>query len=240
MTLITILGSCRQDSLYNNHNYNITSIKNNISYPHYTKEIIQLISFCINNNISEEDTKYIFRSAILENTTIKWSETLKNNILNTDVFIIEIASRISYSYNNKYVHHILYDDSKYNSKYKDKITIRDLSDNEITEDIEEIYNILNNIKQINGNVNNLHNNIIIVGHIVTKLSGKRYDLLYLLENICNDKNILFINPVKEITKRGYNIIDLVHTNEHHINHYNDKGHSVIGNIYKEFIDKLRV
>ena len=33
------------------------------------------------HNISEEDTKYIFRSAILENTTIKWSDTLKNNIL---------------------------------------------------------------------------------------------------------------------------------------------------------------
>ena len=44
MSLITILGSCRQESLYKN--YNITSIQKNISYPHYTKEIIQAIEYC--------------------------------------------------------------------------------------------------------------------------------------------------------------------------------------------------
>lgn len=147
MTSITILGSCRQDSLYNN--YRITSLKNNISYPHYSKEILQLINFCLNNNIPEEETKYIFRSAILSNSTIKWSESLKNEVLNTDVFIIEIASRISYSYNDKYVHHILYDDTKYNDNYKNKIIIRDLTDEEIENDIDELCKILNNINNIN-------------------------------------------------------------------------------------------
>uniref|UniRef100_A0A6C0F160 Uncharacterized protein n=1 Tax=viral metagenome TaxID=1070528 RepID=A0A6C0F160_9ZZZZ len=232
MTSITILGSCRQDSLYNN--YRITSLKNNISYPHYSKEILQLINFCLNNNIPEEETKYIFRSAILSNSTIKWSESLKNEVLNTDVFIIEIASRISYSYNDKYVHHILYDDTKYNNNYKNKIIVRDLTDEEIENDIDELCKILNNRNNIK------KNNIIIVGHIVTKPSGKRYDLLCLLENICNKKNIPFINPVKEITKRGNRILDLVNTNEHHINHYNDRGHSIIGNIYRDFIDKIKV
>lgn len=33
--IITILGSCRQDSLYKK--YKITSIKNHLSYPHYSK-----------------------------------------------------------------------------------------------------------------------------------------------------------------------------------------------------------
>lgn len=222
MTLITILGSCRQDSLYKN--YNITSIKNNVSYPHYTKEMLQVINFCLKNNIPEEQTKCVFRSAILNNSIIKWSNKLKNEILNTNIFIIEIASRISYLYNNNYVHHILYDKIEYN-KYNDNILVRDLTDIEIENDIEDICKILKKP-------------IIIVGHIVTKLSGKRYELLCLLENICIAKNLLFINPVKEITKKGYNILDLVDTNEKHFNHYNDKGHDIIQIIYNDFIKKI--
>ena len=40
---ITIFGSCRQDSLYSNEKYEITKIQNDISFPHYTKEILELI-----------------------------------------------------------------------------------------------------------------------------------------------------------------------------------------------------
>jgi len=61
---ITILGSCRQDSLYNY--YNITNIKNNLTYPHYSKEIVQAIEFCKGKSpISHALTRSIFRSGIL-------------------------------------------------------------------------------------------------------------------------------------------------------------------------------
>ena len=52
--IITILGSCRQDSLYKK--YKITSIKNNLSYPHYTKEVLQVIKYCLFDNLSPEQT----------------------------------------------------------------------------------------------------------------------------------------------------------------------------------------
>ena len=65
MSLITILGSCRQESLYKN--YNITSIQKNISYQHYTKEILEVIKFCKYGHILPEDTLTTFRTSILHN-----------------------------------------------------------------------------------------------------------------------------------------------------------------------------
>ena len=223
MVRLTILGSCRQDSLYNN--YNVTSIKNNISYPHYTKEILQVIKWCLYNDISENDTLYTFRSGILNNNVIKWNTQIYNEFVNSDIFIIEIASRISYLYNNKYVHHILYDDPKYK---RNNITVRDLTDAEIINDIQEIKEIISLIKKP----------IIVVGHIVTIKTGKRYELSRLLSNTCNELKIQFIDPVGEIEKKGHNILDLVNTNETHYNHYNDKGHRVISEIYEEYIKNV--
>jgi len=43
---LTILGSCRQDSLYSY--FDVTNIKEKLTYPHYSKEIIQAIEFCKN------------------------------------------------------------------------------------------------------------------------------------------------------------------------------------------------
>ena len=216
MSLITILGSCRQESLYKN--YNITSIQKNISYPHYTKEILEVIKFCKYGHILPEDTLTTFRTSILHNKKLYFNNILENNFKNTKLCIIEIASKISYKYNNRYVHHILYD----NETYKNDIIVSQQTDEEIEEDIINIIKELNNIK------------IIIVGHIVTYNKGKRYELINLLEQICNKYNILFINPITEITKLGYNIKDLV-IDEPIISHYNELGHSVIEKIYNHYI-----
>ena len=92
---ITIFGSCRQDSLYSNEKYEITKIQNDISFPHYTKEILELIKFIKYNTMKPEETVNTFRSPILTKIPI-YSENYKDELLNTDVFIIEIASKISY------------------------------------------------------------------------------------------------------------------------------------------------
>jgi hypothetical protein len=42
--IITILGSCRQE--YLRTLYEITDIQDNISFPHYTKEMLEVIKFC--------------------------------------------------------------------------------------------------------------------------------------------------------------------------------------------------
>jgi len=162
--LITILGSCRQDSLY--EKYVITSIKENISYTHYTKEILEVINYCKFGNIDEEETKFVFRKPILNNTPLKFSKKIKNEFENTDIFIIEIASRKYYKYNERYVHHVLIDS---NEKIKENTEINYLSNEEIENDIIKIKE-------------ELKKPLIIVSHILTYENSKRNDLIFLLEN----------------------------------------------------------
>jgi hypothetical protein len=222
--IITILGSCRQDSLYKK--YNVTNIKELISYPHYTKEILEVINYCKYGNIEDNDTKYIFRTPMLNNTPIKYSEEIKKEFEKTELFIIEIASKKYYKYNNRYVHHILKDHNileKSNEKNKD-IEINDLSDEEIENDIIKIKQELNKP-------------IIIVSHISTYKNSKRDDLVILLEKICLKYNIPFINPIKELNKKGYDITELTENNN--INHYNYLGHEKILEVYSDFINNKK-
>lgn len=218
---ITILGSCRQDSLYSI--YNVTSIKNNISYPHYTKEMLEVIKFCKFGHISPEKTIYTFRSAILNKKPIYFTPELKTEFEETDIYILEIASKITYMYDDIYLHHISSEDI-YNTSIKNKIIQRVQTNEEIENDIITIKNMLNKP-------------IIIVGHIVTYNKGERYNLLMLLEEICSKYNIPFINPVKEFNKMGYHIKDLI-MNENVIAHYNNKGNELIRMIYTSYINNI--
>ena len=221
---ITILGSCRQEAIESL--YSTTSIKNNISYPHYTKEILSVIRFCLYGDVPPNETLFTFRSAIINNKPIYFTEELKNEFLNSDVYVIEIASRKSYKYKNRYTHHILYDDIKFNRQYKNDIICNVQSDSEIENDIIEMKNLLNKP-------------IIIVGHIVTKSHGSRYELVKLLENICLKHDIFFINPIKEVNQRGLNISNLV-KNEPVIAHYNEKGIEQMKDIYKKYIELVKL
>ena len=135
---ITILGSCRQESLYDK--YNVNRIRNDISYTHSTKEMLEVIKFCKYGNVSPEETLYTFRTPILNKQSIVPDE-YKYEFEKTDIFILEIASRKTYEYNNRYLHHIVYDDDRYvNNDIKDKIRINKQTDEEVEEDIIQIKN----------------------------------------------------------------------------------------------------
>ncbi len=70
--VITIFGSCRQSSLYSK--YNVTNIQEDLTYPHYTKEILQAIRFCKGiSSITEEQTALCFRTCILRNKNVNWN-----------------------------------------------------------------------------------------------------------------------------------------------------------------------
>jgi hypothetical protein len=58
-----------------------------------------------------------------------------------------------------------------------------------------------------------------------------------LETICNKHNVLFLNPVKEFTARGYDVNECV-VKENLLSHYNDKGHSIMKEIYKDYLQRL--
>jgi hypothetical protein len=218
--LSTIFGSCRQESFYEMPELNITGIRDNISYTHYTKEILEVIKFCKHGHISPEETTSVFRTPIIKNQKLFFNDILKQNFINTRIFILEIASRTSYLYNGNYVHHILFDNENFNKR----IIVNKQTDEEIE----------NDIIQIKYELNDRH--MIIVGHIVTHYFGNRYELLTLLENICEKHNIYFINPVKELTKLGYKVKTLLMEDG---THYNDAGHAAIKQVYCNFIRTIK-
>jgi hypothetical protein len=217
---ITILGSCRQHTLRNK--YNITNIQEQLSYPHYTKEILEVIKYCKCNHIENQETINVFRSPILTKVPANFQE-LNNEFNSTNIFILEIASKIKYNYNNMYVHHIATEET-YNVPIINEIKIETQLKEEIEEDILKIKNELNKP-------------FIIVSHLVTKNSGERYNLSCWLEEICLKYNIPFINPIKELIKKGVNLEDIF-LKENVLAHYNEKGHNEILKIYSEYIDKL--
>ena len=216
---ITILGSCRQDSLYKK--YKITSIKNHLSYPHYSKEVLQVLNYCLFDNLTPEQTM-IFRSPILSNRPIQNNPFL-NEIKKSDIIFIEIASKKYYKYKNLYGHHIMYDDYKYN-KHKNDIETGVLEDKEIIKDLNKIVELLPLKK------------IIFVGHLVTKKEGDRYDLLTLIKNFCLKNNILFIDPMEELLKNNFSVNEVIEDPTTYFAHYTKKGHEEILKIYEKYIN----
>ena len=218
--IVTVFGSCRQLSI--SDTYTVTNIQEELTYPHYTKEILQAIQFCKGiSSITEEDSAICFRTCILKNKGITWYQC-KEEFDMTDVFVIEIASRISYEYKNLYLHHIQADPTS-TWKEKDNITIRDLNDDEIEEDIVSIVKLLH------------PKPVLIVSHFSTYANSKRSILASLLERICLKLNIPFINP--SILLCDYTASQLFES-EKTLNHYTPFGHSVISQKYKECIDAL--
>lgn len=221
MSVITIFGSCRQHSLKNL--YNCTNIQEDLTYPHYTKEVLQTIRYLKYKNLTDTEVKYTFRTPILTKRINFHYESLKNQYYSSDVFVIEIASKLFYKYDNKYLHHISSED-EYNVDIKNDIEIGKLTKLEIENDILEIKTELNKP-------------FIIVSHLVTRESGDRQELKCWLEEICFKNNIPFIDPIKELKKKIHNV-DHLFLDEKVLAHYNDMGHGTILNIYKEYIDKI--
>jgi hypothetical protein len=218
---ITVLGSCRQYSI--RKDYHVTSIQENLSYPHYTKEMLEVIKYCKFNHLTPEQTKYTFRTPILNKCPDAYQKSYQKEFEETDLFVLEIASKLCYEYNGIYTHHIA-SEPEYNTSIKDDIKIRKQDDDEIENDILEIKSLLNKP-------------ILIVSHLVTYDKGERYNLAELLEKLCSKYNIPFINPIKEFKKRNISMDDLFHI-EKVLAHYNQKGEEEIRKIYKETIDQI--
>ena len=216
MVNVTVFGTCRLDSLTNYNN----RIKNEISYTYDTKEILEVIKFIKYNNIEPKDTITTFRTPMLTKNPI-YSSNFEGLFEKTDIFIIEICGKKTYKYNNFFVHSALCNYS--NDSISQQIIINQQSDKEIENDILDIIRELNTTK------------IIIVGHIVTDDKSERYKLSELLKNICFKYNLLFINPVVEICKKGYSINELVN-HDKKIYHYNENGSKIINEIYEEYIN----
>jgi len=224
MVCITILGSCRQQCISNY--FNVTNIQKTLNYPHYTSEILQQIRYLKYKNIQNEFTKYCFRDGLLSKCSKEISDEsyniLKKEYDETTFFLIEIASRIKYKWNNLYLHHISVEE-QYNFFDRDKIIVEDLTDEEIENEIIQIKNEL------------YPKPFIIISHFATYEKGKRYELTQLLKNICKKHNIPFLNQSDIIKEFGTNIL----INEEVLAHYTSEGEEIVGKVLFNKINQVK-
>ena len=217
---VTIFGSCRQQPLL--AHYAGTSIQEALTYPHYTKEIIQAIEFC--KGMPIHHTQHCFRSGILNKTPITNQADLQREYEESDVIVVEIASRLCYEWNNLYLHHIATED-QYGFYDRNAIIQRELTDEEIEADLWRIKQLVQSGAK--------PKKLLVASHIYTRDQGKRYNLVSLVEHLCRKYDISFISPSE------YLVHDTdVYQEESVLAHYTDKGKHLIGLVYKEKIENL--
>jgi hypothetical protein len=163
-----------------------------------------------------------FRSGVLNKKPIQNHQHLIEQFNNTDIFLVEIASRLQYKWNGFYLHHILSEES-YNFYDRENIEISDLTDNEIEEDLLKIRDLLS------------PKPFIVVSHFYTRESGKRYELVQLLRSLTTKHNIPFIDPMDFLSQYDPRIIFEI---EPVLSHYTNFGHKLISQVYKDKIDQV--
>lgn len=218
--LTTAFGSCRIDMVSNQ-----TNLNNIISYTHSTKEVIQLINVLSGKLIIPHPyNKLCFRTGILENKPIYCTDLHKQLFSKSDVFLIEICSRKNYIHSDYYLHHLCVDKRfKYIcapleifENYRMEIQ----TDKEIETDIEEIQRLL------------FPRKIIIVSHYNSKINGKyiplRNSLINLLQKICSNNDIPFVNPTEVL--KNYRQHEIMTRD---LGHYTDWGKPIL----KQFLDE---
>lgn len=226
MELITIFGSCRQLSV--GAHLPTTDIMNGLNYPHYTKEILQEIKYLKTRHMSDHEANVCFRSGLLgQPMSNEKYEHFKAQFDSSTIFLVEIASRICYEWNTSshnqahYMHHIATED-QYGFYDRANIRTRDLSDEEIEEDIIQIRNEL------------YPRPFIIISHFSTYNHGKRYELVQLLNRLCKNYNIPFINQ-SDIVRDNPHFLE----NEPVLAHYNAEGNAYVGSLLFQKINEVR-
>ena len=223
MYRIINMGSCRQDRLEKKFiTFNVNKL---ISYPHSTKEILEVIKFCKFGYLMPDETTYTFRTAMLNKQPIIYRKQLTSNFNMGNVYVLEITSNKVFLYDNKYLHHIVTDTID-DENIKQNVKISFLTKDEIEMDIIEIKKLLKKP-------------IVVVSHLITSYEGRRYELSEWLRDICKIHNIIYINPVEEFVKNNISLKDAF-VNETKLAHYTDYGHSQISQIYYNIISKINI
>ena len=220
MAKITILGSCRQDSIFDN--FSVTPVRDELTYPHYSSEALQAAKY-ISGQFFYENIKLdiAFRSFLL-NGKIRDSRKLMRDFAQTELFIIEIASRKYYKVGNTFAHHIL-EDWSFESSKRHTIEIGYETDQIVESNILKMRDIFS------------PRPMMIVTHFYTKSTGLRFDLVDLIKRIGKKHDIPVFDPVNELG--GFDAVDNFTEKETVLSHYSEDGHKVVGEKYIKFIKK---
>ena len=219
MAKITIFGSCRQDSIYNS--FSVTRIRDELTYPHYTSEALQAVKF-VSGKINKQNLNLniAFRTSLLDGK-IGSDQKLRNDFRNSDLFIVEIASRKSYKVEDTFAHHII-EDPELSHLQNSELIIDFESDDMIEQNILEMQSIFE------------PRPMTLVTHFYTKKSRMRYEFVTLLKQIGEKHKIPVFDPVEQFG--GCDMILESLEPEKVLTHYNRMGHQFVGTKYKEFIE----
>lgn len=221
LPVVTIFGSCRQDSVKNH--FIVTRIRDGLTYPHYPKEIIQAINYCMRKIPATSGVKKTFRNSLLGESLVS-QKKLYYDFKNTDLFVVEVASRLEYSDGDLFYHHIAFDDPIDLSKILDKSKLKNIERRQST-----LAEVENDVVEI---INLLERKVLFVSHISSDTESSRAELIARLQLTCETNGIHFFNAGDLL--KNYSI-DKVCEPEPTISHFTDFGHAVIGDRLREKI-----
>ena len=214
--LVSIFGSCRQDSI--KKHFKVSRIRDGLTYPHYTKEIIQAIKYVKSRGEISPKNFLVFRNIQMDKK-VDPIRSLWKQFNKTDLFIVEISSRISYESDGDFYHHALIENrDRIQAQISELGLIKRIqSDDEILEDMLEIKKLL------------APKPVIFVTHFCTFDTGERVNLRDLVVAGASKINSRVFDP-SELLK-NYPITKLT-IKEEVINHFSEFAHEVLAGRYQ--------
>lgn len=216
--VVTILGSCRQDSLY--RKFEVTAIRDGLTYPHYPNEVLQLIRYCKNQKETKFLSPFVFRNDCIGKKRISHNKAHKE-FKRTDVFVIEIASLLEYKHKGDFIHHEAYDHPRPNKSIEEN-----LSENVIQEISVDKQGFLEAEKALSEIIHALgRKKVVFVSNISSREFGGRAELNSLLKGFSEKNLCSYFDPTELLDH--YSLEEICKT-EPVISHFTELGHELVG------------
>ena len=216
--VVTILGSCRQDSLYKI--FEVTAIREGLTYPHYANEVLQLIRYCTKRVESNFVSPYVFRNDCIGKKRLAHKKAYKE-FKRTDIFVIEISSLLEYVHHGEFIHHEAYDrphlldsigQSSIELDHQDIIVKK--------QNLLEMDAVLSEIvKEIGGN------KIVFVSNLSSRSAGSRFELNAHLREFSVRNGCAYFDPSDLLLHYS---LEEICKNEPVISHFTEFGHELVG------------
>lgn len=220
---ISTFGCCRQDSL--SEIARTTGIRDGLTYPHNTKEIIQAIQYCQG---SSDFPGFAFRNFQL-GAKLASQARLRKWFDATDLFVVEISSRNVFESEGVVLHHVALEERQHiPTRLEHQVPIptkRIQSDQEISDDIEQIVSLLGGPAKV-----------LLVTHFST-YQGARSELAAFIEATAQRLGVECFNPSSLLAQ--WTSEDLF-VSENVLAHYTPKGHQIAGNRYRRHIQAIQL
>ena len=226
-TVVSIFGSCRQDSLY--ERFAVTRIREELTYCHYIEETIQAIKYCKNSDIETELKHGAFRVDLLGKKR-PHRKALARDIKRTEVFVVEVASLLEYTDGRHYFHHEAYDSRKLDpyelahSTTATDVRVTKCTSEETSKKLDKLFELIPKEKTV------------LVTHISTKPNTDRWNLNEEVRKYAFANDIEYFNPsdILEIWP-----LESICEIEPVISHFTPMGHEIIGDRLSQHIFKVK-